>query len=285
MDTATTGILAAPGARLYYEVRGTGPSLLLIPGGNGDAGPYERAATELAALFTVVTYDRRGYSRSPRDRDPDDGERLGVDVDDALRLLDHLGDGPAVVFGSSSGAIVALDLVCRRPGSIRVLVAHEPPAVTILPDADDLLTVLDDVYRTYRRHGVGPAMEKFNAAVGLDSPFALRSAADPGRLAEMMARMGGNTEFWLEHELRQYPRVVPDIEALRAVSSRLVLAGGRESRRHFPYRPNTVLAERLHLGLVDFPGGHVGYASHPTEFAARLVEVLADPEAGATPDR
>jgi acetyltransferase/esterase len=269
-----TGTLAVPGARLYHEVRGRGPVLLFVPGGNGDAGPYERAGAELAARFTVVTYDRRGYSRSPLDGPPDDGERLEVDVDDALRLLDRFADGPAVVFGSSSGAIVALDLVSRRPGPVRVLVAHEPPAVTILPDADDLLEILDDVYRTYRGDGVGPAMQKFNASVGLDNPFALRSAAPPGHLAEMMMRMGANIEFWLEHELRQYPRVPPDIEALRAVSSRLVLAGGRESRQHFPYRPNTVLAERLHLRLEDFPGGHIGYATHPTEFAAHLVEVL-----------
>jgi pimeloyl-ACP methyl ester carboxylesterase len=275
MEATTTGTLAVPGARLYHEVRGGGPVLLLIPGGNGDAGPYQRAATELAARFTVVTYDRRGYSRSPLDGPPEDGERLGTDVDDALRLLDRFADGPAVVFGSSSGAIVALDLVSRRPASVRRLVAHEPPAVTILPDADDLLMILDDVYETYRAQGVGPAMQKFNASVGLDNPFALRSAAPPGDLAEMMARMAGNVEFWLEHELRQYPRVPPDVEALRAVSSRLVLAGGRESRRHFPYRPNTVLAEHLHLSVADFPGGHIGYVTHPIEFADHLVEVLA----------
>jgi pimeloyl-ACP methyl ester carboxylesterase len=280
MNTSTTGTLAVPGARLYHEVRGRGPALLLIPGGNGDTGPYERAAAELAARFTVVTYDRRGYSRSPLDRPPDGGERLAVDVDDALGLLDRFADGPAVVFGSSSGAIVALDLVSRRPESVGVLVAHEPPAVTVLPDADDLLMILDDVYATYRSDGVGPAMQKFNASVGLDNPFALRRAAHPGHLAEMMTRMAGNLEFWLEHELRQYPRFPPDIEALRAVSTRLVLAGGRESRQFFPYRPNTVLAERLHLRVVDFPGGHVGYATHPTEFATQLVEVLADTERG-----
>jgi hypothetical protein len=64
--------------------------------------------------------------------------------------------------------------------------------------------------------------------------------------------------------------------ALAAHASRLVLAGGRESRDGWlpPYRPNTVLAERLGLPITTFPGGHVGYMTHAEPFAQQLLEIL-----------
>lgn len=55
---------------LYREVRGAGPVLLLIPGGNGDAGFYEPFAKALSGDFTVISYDRRGFSRSFRTGPP-----------------------------------------------------------------------------------------------------------------------------------------------------------------------------------------------------------------------
>jgi pimeloyl-ACP methyl ester carboxylesterase len=54
------------GARLYYEVRGCGPLLLMIPGANGSADAFNAVADCLARHLTVVTYDRRGFSRNGR---------------------------------------------------------------------------------------------------------------------------------------------------------------------------------------------------------------------------
>lgn len=280
MNAAANDMLRVPGATLYYEVRGTGPALLLIPGGNGDAGPFERVANELASRYTVVTYDRRGFSRSPldgpsADEPSDGGRRLEIDSDDAIHLLDRVTERPAFVFGSSSGAIVALDLVTRHPQRIKTLVAHEPPLLALLPDAAKHLSFVDDVYDTFRQSGVEPAMQKFNAGIGLGAPMRPPpGVALPPQLAEMMSRMRQNFGFWLEHELRQYPRIVPDVAALKVVSRRLVLAGGSDSREQVPYRPNVVLAERLGLQVVDFPGGHIGYVTDPVSFASRLLEVM-----------
>src|SRR4051812_5159221 len=95
-------LVAVPGARLHVEIRGTGPVLLCIVGGNGDAEVFARMAAGLANRFTVVSYDRRGFARSPLDEAPDDAARLAADGDDVARLIEHLGAGPAYVFGSSS---------------------------------------------------------------------------------------------------------------------------------------------------------------------------------------
>jgi len=279
MNEALPATVAVPGATVYYEVRGTGPTLLLIPGGNGDVGPYDRVAARLADRFTVIAYERRGFSRSPIQVPLDDPERLRADADDATRVLNAVGAQAAFVFGSSSGAIVGLDMLARHADRIRTLVAHEPPLVEFVPDAEHVKAVLDDVYATYRRSGVQVAMARFTeqifGASGLRRPDLPPNAALPQPVLDMMARMQTNLLFWMEHELRQYPRYRPDIEALRPVSGKLVLAGGEESRDTFPYRPNLTLAERLGLKVVDFPGDHTGYVIEPVGFATRLAEILS----------
>ena len=267
--------LTVPSATLYHEVRGTGPVLLFVPGGNGDAGPYTWVAEALADGFTTVTYDRRGFSRSPLEQAPEDATRLETDVDDACRLLDHLGASAAHVFGSSSGAIVALDLLTRHPERVRTMVAHEPPSLTVLPDGDRYLGILDDVYQQFRREGAGPAFERFAAETGVrGGALPAGDEPPPPEMAEIAARLRPNIEFWFEHELRQYPRAPVDVAALQQLTGHLVLAGGRESRDNFPYFPNAELARRLGTHVVDFPGAHVGYATHPAEFAAQLAGVL-----------
>jgi pimeloyl-ACP methyl ester carboxylesterase len=263
---ATT--LKVPGATLYREVRGEGPTLLFVPGGNGDAGPFERVASLLADRYRTIAYDRRGFSRSRLEGAPP-ADRMAADVDDALRLM---GDEPAFVFGSSSGAIVALDLLARHPQRVRALIAHEPPAFALLED-DEALRLADRIYERYRADGVPAAMQEFSALSGIPA-VAPPDRELPPHLAPLVQRTRDNVVFWLEHELRQYPRFVPDVAALASWSSRLVLAGGEASRAHLPYRPNVVLAERLGTSVLDFPGGHVGYLTHAPEFAARLAEVL-----------
>jgi pimeloyl-ACP methyl ester carboxylesterase len=70
MKAGESGIAKAAGADLYFERRGAGPPLLLIAGGGGDCGAYRALADDLASDYTVLTYDRRGNSRSPLHYEP-----------------------------------------------------------------------------------------------------------------------------------------------------------------------------------------------------------------------
>src|SRR6202007_154607 len=108
--TMKTETLPVPGASLYYEVRGLGPVLLMIPGGPMDAHGFVQIAERLADSYTVVTYDCRGNSRSPVQGSWDE---LTVEqaADDAHRLLDAVGPDQAYVLGASGGATYGLDLV------------------------------------------------------------------------------------------------------------------------------------------------------------------------------
>ncbi|MDG4766894.1 alpha/beta hydrolase [Solwaraspora sp. WMMD406] len=272
-----TGTLAVPGARLYFEVRGSGPTLLLIPTGNGDCTPYAPLAALLSDRHQVVTYDRRGFSRSAIEGPVDSGRRFADDVDDARRLIAHVGGGPADVFGGSSGAIVALATLTRCPESVRVVVAHEPPLVSVMPDADHWYAFYQEVYDIYRREGPKAAAAAFRAGMGMTITTRMppETALPPAELDELLERLRRNHLFWLEHELRGYPATELDLAALVAAGDRMVLAGGVDSREAFPYRPNEVLAQRTGSEIVHFPGGHVGYVTHPFAFADALAELLA----------
>jgi len=126
VGSAVAGQFTVPGAWLYTETRGAGPLLLLVVGGNGDPGVFSGVADRLAGDFTVVSYARRGFARSPVDGPVDDAGRIAADAGDAAALIAGYGGGPARVFGSSSGAIVTLELVTRHPGLVRTAVVPAP---------------------------------------------------------------------------------------------------------------------------------------------------------------
>jgi len=101
---AKSETLKVPGASLHYEVRGSGPVLLMIPGGPANAGDFNRIAGELASDFTVVTYDPRGLAHSTLEAPFNDDRAVQIAADDVQRLLKAVTDEPANVFGSSGGA-------------------------------------------------------------------------------------------------------------------------------------------------------------------------------------
>jgi acetyltransferase/esterase len=261
-------VLQVPGARLHYQVDGNGPVMLLIPGATGSAVSFQRLTEHLATDFTVVAYDRRGFSRSGLDGAQDYERRLETEADDARRLIEQVG-APATVFGSSSGAIIALALLARHPAAVRTLVPHEPPAVRLLPDGQKWVDFFLEVYGLYRESGIEPALRRFREqAFGeTDRQAMARAPANESTLA--------NARYWFEHELRQYPDVALDIDVLRPHAGRIVLTAGRESRGSVTQRVSVELGKRLGLDLIELPGGHVGFLSHPAEFARELLRALA----------
>ena len=154
MSLPTSHMLDVPGARLYYEVRGSGPTLLLVGHPMGAAG-FAPIAPLLAGTHTVVTYDPRGFARSTID-DPAQDAEPDLLADDARRVLAAVGTAPAQVFGSSGGAVTGLALVARHPGRVGTLVAHEPPLALFLPEAEEARAGMHGVYDTYRTTASAP---------------------------------------------------------------------------------------------------------------------------------
>jgi pimeloyl-ACP methyl ester carboxylesterase len=287
MTEPTTHILEVPGAVLSYDVRrnesSDAPVLFLIGLPMGAAG-----FGTLSKYFpdrTVVTYDPRGVERSRRI----DGATTSTPeehADDVHRLIAALDAGPVDLFATSGGAISALDLVARHPEQVRTLVAHEPPTAAVLPDREFALAVNRDIHETYLRSGLGPAMAKFIAIASHKGPipadYLQRPAPDPALFGLPTEDDGSRNDPMVGQNIVSLTHYEPDFEALRAASTRLVVAAGADSEGELANRGAHAVAERLGTKLVTFPGGHAGFLGgeygqmgEPEPFAARLREVLA----------
>ncbi|MBA3450498.1 MAG: alpha/beta hydrolase [Chloroflexia bacterium] len=271
----TTDYLTVPGARLYYEVSGSGPTLLLIPGGPVDAEGWAPIVGLLEANYTVVRYDPRGISRSRLDSPAD--VPVAVHADDARRLLMAVGDEPAYVLGHSGGGVIGLALVERHPELVQTYVAHEPPLAELLPQGDPRRAANQEIYETYLNEGSGAAMAQFMGVAGMDDSMpAEMSPEAQDAMAGAMVRVEQNLDFFFAHYLMPITTYMPDIAALQGASSRVVVGVGAASVGQETYDTALALAERLGTEAVTFPGDHVGMNTHPQEFTDTLHEVFQD---------
>ncbi|WP_051049682.1 alpha/beta fold hydrolase [Nocardiopsis ganjiahuensis] len=278
--------LRVPGARIHHEVRGSGPLLILIPGGPQDAGVLADPARRLADRYTTVAYDPRGNSRSVLDEvagDAADGDqRLDVHADDAARLIRSLGGGPAYVFGTSGGAQIALALAALHPGLVRAVVAHEPPCVMLLDDPSEVLAHDREIHETYLRDGVEAGIALFLGLNDLDGPDQQGPDAGgegPPPMSEEDAatfeRVSGNFEYFLAHGMLPLSLYRPDVEALRRDGTRVTVGLGEGSVGQDIHDIGSALAEALGVDPVAFPGDHLGYEAEPEAFTSTLRRVLA----------
>jgi pimeloyl-ACP methyl ester carboxylesterase len=289
MPEPTSHQLSRPGVTLTYDVRGDvadatpdHPVLVLVGSPMGAAG-----FTTLASHFTdrpVVTYDPRGVERSVKD-EPASESTPEEHADDIAAVIDVLGVDRVDLVGSSGGAVNALALVARHPGRVRTLVAHEPPAVINLPDAQWALAANDDIGATYQKEGMGPAMAKFITLVmqqgEITAEYLERPAPDPAAFGLPTEDSGDRTDALLGQNNRTCVRHVPDVEAIRAGGTRVVVARGVESGEELAARSASAVAALLGQEVVMFPSNHAGflggeYGQHgdPDAFAAKLREVL-----------
>ncbi|HEX6356433.1 alpha/beta fold hydrolase [Actinophytocola sp.] len=258
--TVHSGMFDVDGAQLHYEQRGAGPALLLIPGAGGDAGYFARIAEELSDAFTVITYDRRGNSRSTGRT----ASAMTVDEQsgDAKALIEGLAGGAALVFGNSAGAIVGLDLAARHPEVVRGLIAHEPPVVGMLPADDPWRGFFDRMGARYHEAGPAVAGAEFVATVLGEGTYPWPE--------DLQQRFPGNVDHLFRWEWPAWGRFLPDEEALANAGFPIVLAAGSADRGLYYARPSVEIAARLGVPWVEFPGIHLEFLARPEGFAAAL---------------
>jgi pimeloyl-ACP methyl ester carboxylesterase len=267
--TPTVRSVAVPGARLHYEVRGSGP-LVFVIGSPMASAEFAPLADALAADHTVVTYDPRGYAGSPVD-DPDAPSAVEQRADDVAAVFDDLGAESADVFGSSGGAVTGLALAARHPGRVRTLVAHEPPLLELLSDAEEQRANTDAIIDTFHRDGFGAAWMHFMSSAGFDvSPDdAPQGPAEP---SEDEIRQAAR---FFEIDLRPTTRFIPDLAALKSGPTRVLVGLGAESGKLLTHRTSMALSDALGSTPVEFPGDHGGFMDAPAEFADTLRSALS----------
>jgi pimeloyl-ACP methyl ester carboxylesterase len=245
--------------------------LLIIQGGSGDADTPDALASMLGSEFTVVSYDRRGISRSTL-HDPRQAITVEQHTEDAHALLEELSPEPAFVFGSSLGGLIALDLAVRWPGRVQAVVAHEPPALDLLTSAEQesFAELRKTTAAIALSEGTRIASRKFLREMGVDSEDHEDDIEPPPSSRERSR----NADFVLARESRATDRFRLDLGALRAMGSKIIPAFGSSSRACFPARCTFALSAALGRDTTELPGGHTGYVLRPRAFAEALGKVL-----------
>lgn len=291
----TTRTLEVPNAVLAYDVRSNPQSTelpFLIIGSPMGASGFQTLAGHFADR-TVITYDPRGAERSKRTDDATETQ-VAEHADDLHRVITAVRRGPVDVFASSGGAVNALALVERHPEDVRTLVAHEPPACTLLPDRDAALAAVRDIRETYLRRGHGAGMAKFIALVmhrgEVPADWTGQPDPDPAMFHLPTEDDGSRGDPLLGQNMLSCNSYDFDIDKLRGASTRIVLAAGEEGTGTLANRGAFAVAERLGGEPVIFPSHHAGFlgdeygpgqAGKPDAFAARLREVLDRAAVGA----
>lgn len=279
IGSAVTGTLPVPGATLHYQLQGSGPLLLIAQSGEGDADRTVDLVPHLADAFTVLTYDRRGLSRS-RPEEPGRTVPLAEHAEDVHRLLAAVTDEPALMLGCSLGAVIGLHLAVRHPGQVSTLIAHEPVAPRLLPEGERArheaeLAGLQDAYRA---GGLEAALPEMARVLGID--LAGRDA-EPGLTPQPLnERRRGNFGYFIEHDLTAIIEDTLDTDALTRARTRIIPAlGDATPATVFDHRCATELAALLDTEIRVFPGGHNGNTTHPRGYAEQLRGLLIPAEA------
>jgi pimeloyl-ACP methyl ester carboxylesterase len=233
---------------------------------------------------TVVTYDPRGLGRSTR-RDGRVDHSPTVQAGDVHAVIEALGAGPVDMFASSGGAVTAFALVAAHPDDVATLVAHEPPLIPVLPDAAAAERARAAVRDAYEAKGSGAGMAAFIAMTSwrgqFDEEYFAQPAPDPAAFGMPTEDDGSRDDPLLSDRSWAVSGHRPDVDALAAAPTRIVVAVGEESEGTFTGRSAVATAELLGEEATVFPshhggflGGEFGYAGQPEAFARRLRDVL-----------
>ncbi|MGH3934134.1 MAG: alpha/beta fold hydrolase, partial [Pseudonocardiaceae bacterium] len=209
-------------------MHGDGPGLLLTSGATGDAGHWTGVADTLADEYTVITYDRRGNSRSPR---PPGWTSTTVDeqADDAAALLWFLELSPAIVFGTSAGVSIAANLAIRHPEVLCAVVFHEPVFQSGVTNAAAIGTRRKALIEEgMAKGGIRAATELFLLSVAGQETY---ESLDP----ELRERLLLNGDVLFNTEMAPYLEYGPTPAELASVRlPRLVTAGAHNREKTAP---------------------------------------------------
>jgi pimeloyl-ACP methyl ester carboxylesterase len=246
-------------ADIAYDQIGDGPVLLMVAGAGGTGDVYRKAALRLSDRYSVITYDRRGNGQSTGDRTR--SLDMAQQARDALEVIRAAEVEKAYVFGNSGGANIALNLTEAHPEVVAGLVAHEPPVVSILPDADVWLKFVNEITGTFHSKGPKRAMLRF-----------ARSGVGVNPVKLLLAQRGHRPDFsfFLEHEYVPITTYDPDVTSLRRSGVPIVTLAGRGSKDAYYARTAPILAERVGGRFSTITGNHFAFLLNPDIFASEL---------------
>lgn len=295
-------------ANLYYEVRGKGKPLLLIHGVVVDADLHQEAAGLLSRFYQVITYDRRGNSRSvctkgqkaggargaagsPQVKDEagtavsvqvkdeagtavsaqvkdEAGAFISAQVQDVLALLEHLSIAQVFVAGASAGGIVGLELLRAAPERISHLLLYEPPLTALLSDHEERAWV-KSIEEYVAQGKINRAMLEFVLSLGESDD---RKRPKP---LETEKREANNFSYFLEQEFSPFMHYQPELSWFCRQAKQITVAVGERSGESRYVQAARLFQQKIGCELLHFPGCHNLPGDLPADFANCLMGVSA----------
>lgn len=255
---------AVNGIELYYAAAGAGPHIVLVHGSWGDADEWAPVVPLLSERAAVVSYDRRGHSRSER---PSTQGSVHEDVADLGALIEALDLAPAFVCGNSYGALITLRLASTRPDLVRGIAAHEPPGLPLLSGDPAFEPMLEEF--TQRVAPVRELLEAEDHRAAAEL-FVETIALGPGQWEKLpeptRQTFAANAPTYLD-ELRDPDCLTVDLDALATYSKPALLTQGDQSPPMFAPILDRVARALPHPERHVFTGaGHVPHLTRPGDY-------------------
>jgi pimeloyl-ACP methyl ester carboxylesterase len=242
------------GLGFYCEIRGNGPTIALVPSGEGDCGSFAKVADILADEFTVFTLDMRYMSRSerPEHLKPISERDIASDVVELLKVLKL---APASIYGCSSGGQCALSMGVNYPEVCRNIMIHEAalPSPTH-PEAEKFF-----------KAGVKAATEKFGSRIAalnaIFSGMVGDTTAWTSLGTEYHSRISKNLEIWADYMVGYADQRTYSTLELSAIPS-LVFSVG-QLWKNWVVEANIEAARKANKEVVFLPCMHFPQVTIP----------------------
>lgn len=260
------------GAKLFYELIGSGEPLVLVHGSWVDHSSWQFIVPDLTKSFRVMTYDRRGHSLS--ERPLGQGSRR-EDEEDLAALMEALGLAPAHVAANSFGGSIALGLATRRPDLFRSLIVHEAPLMGLVADDAELRPLMMELQARFES-----VLDQLRAGdiAGGTQRFVEEIALGPGMWEQLPAEVRqanmNNAPTFLD-ELQDPKWADLDVSALSSFSSPALLTEGDQSPPWFPKIMSKLAGAIDGAERLTFSGaGHVPQLTHPDDYVRTVTEFI-----------
>jgi 3-oxoadipate enol-lactonase len=218
-DQTGSGIAKVNGARIAYDVAGSGPPVLLLHAGLGDRRMWDAQVPAFAEHFTVIRFDARGFGETRKPRVP------FSPYGDAIGLLDYLGITRAHVIGVSMGSQTAIAAAIAAPERVSALVAVA--ARTGTPVSAALRAGWDRVNELEEAGDIPGAVE-YELKMWVDGPDRDPDAVDP-QTRERMRAMNAALFARDDWEGKEIPLDPPAADRLAEISApTLILYGDKD---------------------------------------------------------
>ena len=252
--------------RLYYEVRGEGIPLIMIHGVIVDADLYLKSAEYLSHFYKVITYDRRGNSRSVWKGEPHFS--MEGQAEDILDLMETLGIEDAYIVGQSAGAIIGQYFLQEHPEAVRHMIMYEPAIMGFLDDMPNVREWTGKMKDLISRRKYNTALLEFSQKISQPD------SRSPQKPEDEAIREMGNHKYALSQEFPELVSYHPDIEKTKAYSDRITLTMGEKSTDPVYMGGLARFAQSLDTDIVFYPGFHNLPYDLPREFAINVLGTL-----------